>query len=776
MYKRQAGGGAGQAPGSGPEAGPEQVHGTGPEQVHGTGPEQVYGTGAGAGRGPGTGSGAGAAAERVGAAATGAGVACGVREFVRGLLGEAEDALRQLPPGADDARVEVPAVAADAAARFDAELAASLLAEAETAAWTDGGGDGARVARLLTALARATAPHAPARARRLLTDAQQALFTVSGSRREAPLRALAEELIKVAPEQASQIAGYHLGGRPAPGGLRARIEAALVAARPEEAEHALSLIRDPGQRAAATYDTVLAVAPRDLETALRLSERIGSAGARLLALCQVAEDRAGAGDPAGGARALEQAEAALPEVLRERAAWLREEAAGQDVSGRLGQVEAERLRTLAGALLRDSPETAGDDKAGHALASLAAARERVARAAAPALDPARARERAAAARALPGPADRARALALVARDCVAGAGTPWLSGPAAGDGPRWRQGVRPDALYRAGDALVWRSGAEVGCVRAEAGSVRWTAYADEGAAAPPLPGAGRDVRVHCVADAATVYVVVERTGEPGTRVVAREPRDGRVRWWRDLPHGGLLRNAGPVLVHDARGELTVLRATTGEVEWRRSLPPATRSLAAEGDCLVLADAGRVQALHLPSGRRLWSRLRGPETARRTSGDAPAVHVLDGEHLRALDRATGRELWRFAPGAPAPRLLAERGAVYVTAYRPGQGDLVCSLDARTGALRWQRALTRRDSAPRALELLGLRPGGLYVKVPEGGRRGLLHRSAEPFVAVLDPATGKPRRRWEPPASVPGEVLLTGDHLVLARPELSAYALP
>ncbi|MGW2997872.1 hypothetical protein ACWDA9_41655, partial [Streptomyces sp. NPDC001193] len=333
--------GAGQAPGPGPEAGPEQVHGTG----------------AGAGRAPGpvSGSGAGPAAERVGAAATGAGVACGVRELVRGLLGEAEDALRQLR-GADDARVEVLAVAADAAARFDAELAASLLAEAETAAWTDGGGDGARVARLLTALARATAPHAPARARRLLTDAQQALFTVSGSRREAPLRALAEELVKVAPEQASQIAGYHLGGRPAPGGLRARIEAALVAARPEEAEHRLSLIRDPGQRAAATYDTVLAVAPRDLETALRLSGRIGSAGARLLALCQVAEDRAGAGDPAGGARALEQAEAALPEVLRERAAWLREEAAGQDVSGRLGQVEAERLRTLAGALLREALE------------------------------------------------------------------------------------------------------------------------------------------------------------------------------------------------------------------------------------------------------------------------------------------------------------------------------------------------------------------------------------------------------------------------------------
>ncbi|MFF4097980.1 protein kinase [Streptomyces sp. NPDC001903] len=801
--------GAGRAPEAGAGRAPEAGAGRAPEAGAGRAPEVETGAAAGAaaGRAPraGTEAGAGAAgwSDREEAvpgpgpgAGAGAGVAPGVREFVRGLLLEAEDALRALPDS-DEARVEVPALAADAAARFDVELADRLLSDAERAAWAGGEGDGARVARLLTAVARGTAPHAPARARRLLTDAQQALFTVPAARREAPLRALAEELIKVAPEQASQIARHHLGGRPAPGGLRARIEAALVAARPEEAESRLALIQDPGQRAAATYDAVLAVAPRDLDTALRLSERIGSAGARLLALCQVAEDRAEAWDPAGGARALEQAEAELPEVLEERAAWLREEAAGQEARGRLGQVEAERLRTLAGALLRGSPETAGDDKAGHALTALARARERVARAARPALDPARAGEGVERARALPGPADRARALALIARDCVAEAGAPWLSGPAAGtgsppppdmaaldegppaprpqaaDGPRWRQEVRPDALRAAGDALVWRSGAEVGCVRADVGAARWTAYADEGATAPPLPGTGPGL-VYCLADAATVYVVIRRVDEPVVRIVAREPRDGRVRWWRDLPQDGLLRSAGPVLVHDTQGELTVLRATTGEVEWRRSLPRPTWSLAADGDCLVLSDVRRIQALDLSSGRRLWSQLRGPEVPGTASGARP-LHLLDGEHLRALDRGTGRELWRFAPGTPAPRLLVEGGAVYTTAYRAGQGDLVFALDAQTGALRWQRALTRRDSPPRALELLGLRPGGLYVKVPRGGRRGLLNRSADPFVAVLDPATGRPRRQWEHPG-LGGDALLIGGHLVLARPELSAHALP
>ncbi|WP_167535824.1 serine/threonine-protein kinase [Streptomyces vinaceus] len=816
---RGAGGGSGAAPGPGhappqpmpaaqPGAGTEATPWPWPEPGGGRAPEAE--SGAGAGPPPGAAAGAAADAGQPGGAgagpAPGAEVSPGVREFVRALIGEAEDALRALPPGADAARVEVAAVAADAAARFDADLALRLLADAESAAWTGGGGDGVRVARLLTGLARATAPHAPARALRLLTDAQQALFTAPASRREAPLRALAEELIKVAPGQAAQIARYHLSGRPAPGGLRARVEAALAAERPAEAESRLTRIQDPGRRAAATYDMVLAVAPRDLETALRLSERIGSAGARLLALCQVATDRAGAGDAAGGARALEQAEEELPRFLEERAAWLREEAVHEAEQGR--PVRSERLRAQAADLLRPDPAQAGDEKAGHALDSLAGAREQVRRAALPPLDPAAAREGADAARALPEPAARARALARTARECLAADRMPWLPEAAASVGSppppgatalrgpdtgppvtpvnpvapgarTWHTGARPDALYAAGAHVVWRSGAEVGCVRADSGTTRWSAHADEGAAAPPLPGTGA-LLVSCVADAATVYVDVRRGEHPGVRIVAREPRDGRVRWWRDLPQAGPpLRGAGPLLVHEAGGELTVLRATTGEVEWRRSLPDGTRSLAAVGDCLVLEDDRWLQALHLPSGRRLWttrrgSRPGGSDPLDRTAGAQP-LHLVDGTGLRAVERGTGRELWEFALGAPAQRLLVEHGTVYA-AHGGAQGELVSAFDARTGKLRWQRSVVRGEGAGCALELLGLRPGGLYVRAARGGRRGRLGRESGPFVAVLDPATGKPRRQWEQPGLADGDALLVGDRLVLSRPELSAYALP
>ncbi|WP_371617735.1 protein kinase [Streptomyces sp. NBC_00454] len=808
-----AGAGSGSGAGSGPagQAGAERRPGTGRERIGlpgGNGSEGGSGAGNGSGAPGGTGSGTGAG-----------GVPVGVREFVRELLLEAEDALRAVSADGK-ARVEVLAVAADAAARFDAGLAGRLLAEAESAAWSDGGGDGARVAGLLTGLAKDTSAQAPARARRLLTDAQQALFTVFGPDRAGPLRAVAFELARVAPEQAARIATDHFTGGPSEKRLFTHIGTAVAAADPAEAELQLALIPDAGLRGAATYDMVLAVAPRDLAAALRLSERIGSAGGRLLALCQVARDRAGAGDRPGAVQVLEQAERELPGFLEERAAWLREEAAHHAEQGRL--VEAERLRGQAEGLLRGRTEASGDEKTGHALASLAGARAAVEQAARPPLDPEAARERAGRARNLPDAAERARALARIARECVATGSTPWLAeaaadpgssppsgtagpgGPDSGPptargsrsltgrpGPRaapgalaWLTAARPDALYAAGAHVVWRSGPEVGCVRADVGATRWTARSDEGvgAAAPPLPGAGR-LRVSCAADAATVYVEVRREGAPGVRLVAREPRDGRVRWWRDLPGERPLRAAGPVVLHGAPGDLTALSAKTGEVLWQRALTGSgVRSPAVAGDCLVLPDDRLVQALHLPTGRLLWSFPRSRPADRTLHGQLPSgsggpVALLDGEGLLALDRSTGRELWRFAPGVPAEPLLSERGTVYAAVYRPDQGaDLVFALDAGTGALRWQRALTRREGAGCVLELLGVRSGGLYVKVLGGGRRGLLNRSAGPFVAVLDPATGKLRRQWDHPALADADALLIGDHLALSRPELAAYALP
>ncbi|MFE9563202.1 protein kinase [Streptomyces sp. NPDC006487] len=778
-------------------------------------------------------------------------VPAAVRELVRELLRDAESALGGTPPG-DGSRVEVLAVAADAAARFDAELAGRLLAEAELAAWSEcahqddslpAWADGAQVARRLTDLAAATAAHAPARARRLLTDAQQALFTVPAAGRAGPLGAVAQQLAGLAPEQAARIAEYHFSGGPAGKRLHARIDTALAAADPVEAELRLAAIADPALRGAATYDLVLAVAPGDLAAALRLSERIGSAGGRLLALCQVAHDRAEAGDAVAGAVALEQAEEELPRFLEERAAWLREESAHHTEQGRL--VQAERLRTRAANLLGRHPRTADDEKAGHALDSLARARAAVEQVSRPPLAPEAARERADLARSLPEAADRARALARIARECVATGRAPWLAelsadpgsppppgtavlgvpdtvsviahgeglfaiqsnpsfygpgrtisaaarslsigsgrpvaDPSADSVPvpparrpspgvrAWQTGAVPETLHAAGAHVVWQAGTEVGCVRTDAGLTRWTAHADEGAAAPPLPGTD-PVAVSALADTATVYVQVKRRGAHEVRLLAREPRDGRVRWWRDLPGGSLMRALGPVLVHGGWGVVTGVAAMTGETLWQRSTTMGGGVVADTGDGLVITDGEYLCALDPTTGRSPWAQLRGGEAFERTP--LGLVHVLDGRVVRALDRGTGLEVWQVNlyedpdPSRAWPVVLVGHGTVFASVRRRSGYDVVYALDAETGTRRWQ--------AP--LELLGLRPGGLYVNVPLGRRRGLLNRSTGPSIAVLDPMTGKIRRRWEHPHITAGGSVLAGDHLVLSRPELTAYGLP
>ncbi|MGW5395426.1 serine/threonine-protein kinase [Streptomyces sp. NPDC003952] len=789
----------------------------------GTGGGTGGGAGDGIGAGDGTGSGAGGRGGTGGGAAGGSTAApedgvvdepvAGGRgpvvpgagqQFLRDLLTEVEDTLLLLPADSES-RIEILGTAADTAARFDADLARRLLRDAEAAAWTAGRHDGARVARHLLRLSGSIAAHAPARSHRLLTDAHQALFTVPDPDRAGLLREVAGKLLKVDPEQARQISEHHLGNDPEDRPLIDRIQKAAIASDPEWARLYLDFITDPGQRAAETYEMVLAMGVRDLPAALKLSERIGDAVARLLVLCQLAEDLAAAKAHESAARVLEQAGAALPPALSERASWLREEADRHAASGR--DVDAERLRGRAAALLRGRLEAAADEKASHCAAALAGARERVVAPAPAQQDLGRAAERARRARSLPDAAERAGELLAAAWTYAAGGGAPWLTAVAAdpgtplspgttvvfapaGTGYRspapgklaWSGGAMADELHAAGGHLVRRSGTEVSFLNPETGTLHWTARADEGVSgAPRLPGQRR-MRISCVADAATVYVEVSRTDEPGVRLVAREPENGRVRWWRDLPERRPLHNLGPVLLHGAPGDLTALEAATGDVLWRRSLPdPGTRSPAAAGDCLLLKDSRLLRALHLPTGRAVWSwSVDSPAEhtvyGGQDLGDGP-VHFLDGPFLIALRRSTGRHLWRFDVGHAVEGPLIEAGTVYVAAYDPGLGgDRVLALDAGTGALRWQRTLTRHRGPQCALRFLGLRAGALYVDVRSAGRRSRFGRTTDPYVGALDTGTGMTQRMWEHPASSDGETLLVGERLVLSRPTLSAYALP
>ncbi|MET8753611.1 PQQ-binding-like beta-propeller repeat protein, partial [Streptomyces sp. NPDC004667] len=274
-------------------------------------------------------------------------------------------------------------------------------------------------------------------------------------------------------------------------------------------------------------------------------------------------------------------------------------------------------------------------------------------------------------------------------------------------------------------------------------------------------------------------------GEVEPVVGEGRPSDGRVRWWRELDRarpGAPLTLTGALVLWASEGELTALDKASGEPVWRHPLAgDGPRTVTVAGECLVLGDGRQLRALHLPSGVPLWSWPRGygsggggravPDVA------AGAVPVLDGGVVRALDRRKGYELWRFDPGAPAARLLSADGVVYVAAHRAEQGwDVVFALDAETGAVRWQRPVTRHDGPDCALELLGVRRGVLHVRSLRGGRRGLLGRTAPPFVTGLDLDGGKPRWQWDHAALAGRRPALTADTLALPLPELTGVALP
>ncbi|MFE1413870.1 protein kinase [Streptomyces sp. NPDC058746] len=741
-----------------------------------------------------------------------------VREFVRGLLAEVEASLRAAP-GSGDLRVKSLAVAADAAARFDAALAGRLLAEAERCAWTDGGSDGARVATLLTVLARQTSWYAPARTARVLDDAQQALFTVFGSNREGPLRKVAEELAAVAPERGMHLALHQIGGQAAMDRVlaRAAVSAARTGTGPVRTEEYLSRIHDAGVRTAAESDAAGAVAARDLPAALRLAEGIGHPVTRALAQARAARARAAAGDPEGAATALERAGQTFSLAARERAAELRETAAGLAERGQL--VQAERLRGQAENMLRaDLDAGTRDPEIEGVAAALAEARRRLAEGPRAALDPATARERAATARAAhPEGPHRAHTLARIARQCVAGESAPWLAEVAADPGTapehapvaasgadapprpvsarlqglsgvrRWHTSAAPGSVSRAGEGVAWLAGGVVGSVRIANGATLWMAAADAGVPAQPLSGP-TSVALATDPGRSTVCVAVERRDGPGVRLLAREPSNGRVRWWRELPGETVadpsdparLTTAGNLVLYAGREAVTALGAATGEEAWRYQGPfDGTPGMTPGPDCLVLAERAGLTGLHLRNGALLWPR-GGPDHAVAHPASVPVgpVHVLAGSTLHALHQRTGLPLWSIELGVPAPGLLAEGGAVYAAWADPQtRANSVVAVDAESGRELWRRRLAGPGgSRSCVLELLGTRAGLLYVKSAVGNSGLFRRQPGTGFLTGLDLATGKPRWHWEHPGISHRGAVLHGDVVVLPLPELTSIALP
>jgi outer membrane protein assembly factor BamB len=215
--------------------------------------------------------------------------------------------------------------------------------------------------------------------------------------------------------------------------------------------------------------------------------------------------------------------------------------------------------------------------------------------------------------------------------------------------------------------------------------------------------------------------------------------------------------AGDVLLQTERNTASI-DARTGRVRW--SLPDVVRALSdgrtglvyqqefrpgseydqakgAEGP-LYFADDGifhteppvrtTLLALDLRTGRERWqSDVTGPAVAVGAPGEPGAVLVVASDGLQLLDTDTGAVLRDRRLDGPAPRDLSEGdildGLVLVRHGAPGNGGAVTAYSTRTLAPLWRR--------PEPVE-----GGPAFCDA-------VLCEYGDDGVAVLDPATGRPR---------------------------------
>ena len=123
-------------------------------------------------------------------------------------------------------------------------------------------------------------------------------------------------------------------------------------------------------------------------------------------------------------------------------------------------------------------------------------------------------------------------------------------------------------------------------------------------------------------------------------------------------------------------------------------------------------SGPVWPDDLNTVKQMWQVPMGPSYSGPVvaGGRVFVTETVDAERevVRALDRTTGRELWRQSwAGAMAVPFFAKRNGDWIRAtpacdgvalYVAGMRDVLVSLDVATGAERWRVDFTQRDGTP------------------------------------------------------------------------------
>ena len=187
----------------------------------------------------------------------------------------------------------------------------------------------------------------------------------------------------------------------------------------------------------------------------------------------------------------------------------------------------------------------------------------------------------------------------------------------------------------------------------------------------------------------------EEAPEEGVAIVW-ERRVGRGLLAPLVPEGSLL------LATAASGRVSALSTTDGRPYWDRRIDRALgNGLTRRGDTLFVASEwrqGRVFALELRRGRRIWAERAGPAPfAPLLLGDTAYVATADGQVV-ALRTENGRSFWRtrLNGAAVTPVIPHGDGLLVATA-----SDTLYVLARGTGEIVRRKALPGTVSAPPAL---------------------------------------------------------------------------
>ncbi len=226
-------------------------------------------------------------------------------------------------------------------------------------------------------------------------------------------------------------------------------------------------------------------------------------------------------------------------------------------------------------------------------------------------------------------------------------------------------------------------------------------------------------------------------------ITARRQDTGAVAW--RVPFAAelaapLVWDNGWLVAAEASGTVLAFRAADGELIWRQNLELRVRSapaLAADRLYAALED-GQIVALDVATGTRLWSRrLGGPPNDMLATDDRIYVGS-DDNYLYCLAASTGEVAWRWRTGADVIGAPVTDGA---RVYFVSRDNVLRSLDRKSGAQRWKRALPARPTrgVVRSGDLLlvsGLAPKVSAFAMKDGAPAGDItspgELAAAPFV--------------------------------------------